>query len=126
MNTLYIAPSVLGFEKHIVVADALAIVQQQLETTKHMGVVNHQLRIIKDILLKNFDENSKVLKTFKRWNKKSTSKIYLSFKIALADDFAAVSEEDYLIYGDIYYSLEDRYLNEKDFKASKDFLSGYD
>lgn len=126
MNTLYIAPSVLGFEKHIVVANALAIVQQQLETTKHMGVVNHQLRIIEEILFKTFESSSKVIKAFNSWNKKNVNKRYLSFKIALADDFAAVSDEEYSIFGDIYYALEDRYLDEKVFKESKDFLSGYD
>ena len=109
MNTLYIAPSVLGLKKHIVVANALAIVQQQLETTKHIGVVNHQLRSIKDILLENFDENSKVIKAFRKWNKQSVKKTYLLFKIALADDYAALSDEEYSIFGDIYYALEDRY-----------------
>ena len=126
MDTLYIAPSVLGFKKHIEVANALAIAQQQLETTKNMGVVNKQLRVVRSALLDNFDNDAKVLQRFRKWNKKKTDKNYLLFKVALADDFAALTDVEYLIHGDIYQFLEDRYLDDTAFRNSNSSISGYD
>ena len=126
MGTLYIAPSILGFETHLKIADALAIVQQQLETTKNMGVVQKHLNFIRSTLLENFDTEDKVLQRLSKWKKQKIDTNYLLFKVALADDFMAVTDEEYLLYGDIYQFLEDRYLDENTFANSNSSNSGYD
>ncbi len=126
MGTLYIPPSKIGYEKHLVIADALAIVQQQLESTKNMGVVRKHLQIIINILLDVLDNDDKILKKLQKWKKQKIDKAYLLFKIALADDFAAVTDTDYSQFGDVYQFLEDRYLNTVRFANSNSSISGYD
>ncbi len=126
MNDLYIKNCVLTFQEHITVANALAILQQQLESFKNYTVVKKQVQIIIDTCIYKFDRDSKVIKTLKLWNKKSIKKRYLQFKIALADDFKGVSDEDYARFGDIYYCLENRYLSKKQFNNSNSSISGWD
>ncbi|MFA6138740.1 MAG: hypothetical protein WC667_11715 [Sulfurimonas sp.] len=127
MNTLYFPPSALGFNKHLLVADTLAIVQQQLEAKNpNTGLVKNKLQIVINILLEAFNQDSPVMKTLKKWNQKTKNKKFRLFVAALADDFAHLSDAEYRIYGDIYYDLDSRYLSEKEFKASNSSISGWD
>ena len=59
-------------------ADALALVQQQLETTKDVLIINFQLVKVREGIYEAFGRNSKSRTAFDRWNKDSCGKQFFN------------------------------------------------
>ncbi|MFA6144164.1 MAG: hypothetical protein WCW84_05105 [Sulfurimonas sp.] len=113
----------LSYPQHLIVARSLAIVQQQMESTKNMVVVQREFKKIVILCNEIYPPKSGVMKALLKWKIKFLNNPYWYLRAILASEFDSMSDEDYFREGNIYRDIETRYLSEEEFKASNSALN---
>lgn len=113
----------LSYPEHLMVVKSFAIIEQQLLSTENMGVVQREYNKIIMICERVYSLYSEPMIRLRGWTKKRYNQKFFELREAFASEFNAVSDEDFNREGNVYYDLERRYLNEKEFKASNSALN---
>lgn len=113
----------LSYPQHLEVVRSLAIIQQQLLSTKNTVVIEREYQKILTLCKKVYSFDSEPIIRLKAWKNKRFNKKFFELRAALAVEFDAVSDEDFFREGNIHYHIESRYLNEEEFNASNRTLN---
>lgn len=113
----------LSYQQHLEVVRSLAIIQQQMRSTKNMTVVQREFKKIVTVCGENYPPKSEVMKTLRKWKMKRLDTHFRDLRAAIATEFDSVDDEDYDREGNIHHNIETRYLSDEEFKASNSSLN---